>query len=1708
MSTRRAPRLDERRAADFAAELRARARVWLPSWDLADGEGDFGRALLDIAARFSAEVAERLDEAGDKMRRGFLDWLAVGREAARPARMPVVFKLTDGASAAVLAPAPVRMQADAAGVPVIFETSTDVRVVPGAVTTVVAVDADRDAYFIAPPGLSDLTALEPVPTEWQLQSFASVGAKRLQLDPAEGLKKDLIVEAGGHHYRLAQVDGNLVTIEPPLETELAERSRVAKVSTFAPFEASARNWQAHALYLGDADLLNIEAEATIFVVGATALSAGMTWEYWGTRDGDDLVDWQPLTPAPGAEQTVRGALALTKPKGTIEEREIAGRNSRWIRAFTPTLAVDAKPFTSDAIGLRINGGKDCNSYPECPPPTPVDSPAAEAMANTTPLVLDGVFFPLGKEPKQFDAFYLGSQEAFSKKGAKVQLCFELAEPTFAALSAVQTGSQADGVLAGVGKDGALHLLAFDPGSGNLTKFRQREPLQPPMPGFNSVQNPGATISLDVNEGWRLPTWSEVEVPASPEQGFLVATIGGNAVWVWHEHPDRQFSGWAPSFELPAVDDTPAVQGLVYLAGTPPLLALLLNERLFLRDWPSGTTWNEVPTLEDGDEDEPVALESIVPVLVENAEGQFVTSAASGMVGVSTDGRLFHVATDGFCTEIDPATNFSRVVRPVAVETGGDRIVIAVKQTSPPQLWAIRDSGTPEQVPFEDADTIVGPLDAVLIEGADPPHERIHVLAAVRDSGPGHLTTWAPFASGANATKLDSPVTTSGGRVGGAATAIANYVVIPGPTADVLVTDFDPARRRVRQATIGVGIVAPATLSMLAVDDLILREHDDEAEHRRITRAGLTKSGEIFYAIEDTFPEEATGLFAYDLSEVLQGSFDGTTDQWTLDTSDHATATNAWIWIVDQFYHVDSIVDPQAIPRVAVISSPTGTVNPPDGPYVPPLVVNGRVAPYMALDPGSNGDWDAALLDRLKIIFPDEDPSEQSAKAFDIGVGNRPVVVVLGAEFQQPVNQPADFIIDAATGEWQRKLGQTASNPELSWEYWNGKGWWGLDVTFDTTLHLKQTGAVRFTVPRDIAPSDWAGKTNQWIRARLIGGDYGREKVTVTTTDLGNNKTEQTIERSTEGIRAPSVVELHISYFVCEDVLPTFVLAQDSGSFRDQSDANRTPGAIVEAFVPLNLLLGRLEDAAPRSDATTDCPPACPCGTPDRPDRSMAPAESPGQRTTTRATGRALFIGVNASLSEAPVNVLMLVDERSYTDFAPMRIDTIVADRFVPIVADDSTRALGESGVLSMTFAVPPARRDMFGQVLALAWLRLRPAERATDTAAWRPTVRGVYLNAVWARATETLTRELLGSSEGAPWLSFTLQRPPVLRHTLELRVKEPLGEEERDALRGIDERRVLSAVDGLPGEWVLWDQVIDPSDCGPDARVYSLDEATGVIRFGDGLHGMIPPIGRDSIVAFSYQRTEPGPANAATVPANTIAARTALNLITPVESVEAVVAADHAAGGAPAETDDRVLRFGFARVRHRNRAVTLQDLEDLALQSSPDIVQARAARRGASVRLTIVMRGANPIPTAAQVRELRRVLLEQAAVALSAPKALRIEGPTLRPLRIDLELRVETLDVAGAVGRDVKARLARIFDTATGGIDGLGWGLGVQPSPDDVTFALLDTPHLESLLDVGLYEIAADGRERPWPSSLTQTDLVVLAEDPVRLHFATAEVTA
>jgi hypothetical protein len=1682
-----APPLDERRTQEFVSELLERASAWIPSWSANSDEPDFGRALIEIAGRFSSEVAERLDRVGEKMRAGFLDWLAVRGDAARPARMPVVFKLADSATAPVVAEAPVRMQAPTADAPVVFETETTVCLVPGGIGAIVAVDADADEYYLPPPGLSDLNPLQPLPIQWRLKSFSPQKSNKLQLDPDSGLTPGMVIELAAAQYQITQVQGDIVTIDPPLLQDV-ESELVNKVSSFLPFDGAAHNWQEHVLYLGDMDLFNIEAPASIEISQAKNLVTGFRWEYSGKVDGTDA-DWQPLTIAPDAEQTVPGLL-LKKAKGSIEPKIVAGTNSRWIRAVITTATGSTPRLSANQLTVKVN----CAAVPGCPATAAVQSPPSDAMANTTPLVLSGPFYPLGRVPRQFDAFYLGNAEAFSKKGAKASICFEMSDPTFNVLSPVPNSNWGN-TLAGVGADRALHLLQFDSTQRSLVKFRDREQLQPPSPKFNASPEPSNPIALDSNPPWRLPIW--LDPPASATPDFLVGTTAGLDIWLWRETQVQTQSGWVSfgTLPVPSPPQGTTVDGWVFLGGAaPPSLVALCNGTLFVSPWGGVPQWNEVDPTDAG---VAVVLKAIVPIYEETAAGDLSTWAVSGLLAVAANNTMYQVnIATGVCTALPPI-GVSFDVRPVAVQSagGGPPLIIAFARSLPDTIAMYHSVFGESSVALAANESLRGFDVSLDTSGA------LNFLASVHEQGADYLASWLPqTALGGQIQVFRSTVPPGLSEIGGVPTAIPGYVIIPGSHGDELVADIDFANRFSINANVYAAVVASnSTPSFQASDTVAL----DAGVSRQITESGTTKDNEVLYPIDHAFAAGSSGtIYGFHSSgPPLTGNVTAATSSLSLDPADTQTVQDSLLLIGTLVYRVTNVAAGIATLNPAPAADIAGAH------YWNPVPINGRLAPFLRLD-ATNNNWDSALLDHATIVFPvPASPAIQKAKAFSVASGNRPILVVLNNDWSvapPATPPPITLVIDGAVGSWSHLVGDTSSNPALSWEYWNGKGWWNLDNVVDGTQNLKSTGALQFNVPNDIASSDWGGKTNFWIRARLVGGDYGQEEVKVITTTNSSGQTVQTVERSSDNIKAPLILDFQVSYSICDPVLPTYVLSKDSGSTRDQSDANRTGGAVVEAFVPLGLTLGRLSGPASQTNPPVACPPECTCQS-----GSAIIAATPNPTASpiafAPATGRAILIGLTSPPSGAPVNILLLVDtERPFDAFAPMKIEALVGDRFIPIVTKDSTRALGESGVLSLSFELAPTLRELFGQ--NLCWIRLTPVNN-NAVGTWMPTLRGVYLNAVWASATETLTRELVGSSQGAPNLTLTLARPPLLADSLELRVKEPLGEEERTALQEQDSQLVKN-IPELPGDWVLWKSVTDPGDEAPTARVYALDESIGEIRFGDGQHGMIPPIGTDSIVAFSYQRTEPGTPGSNDVPANTITARTQLNLVSPVPTVEAAFAADDAAGGAAPESVDRVVRFGTAKLRHRERVVSAQDLEDIALESSPKIVQASCLQRTGYLRLIIVMKGANPQPSAAEVRELSRLLLAAAPPGLSTSNVLRIKGPTVRKLRIELTLRIEDLDYAGDVSNSAVKSLTALFDTATGGVTKDGWALGDSPTDIDIAIALTDTPRLEAIENVTLVEVGDQDSESPWPQSLGPNELVMPAADPVRIQFTVPEAVA
>lgn len=232
--------------------------------------------------------------------------------------------------------------------------------------------------------------------------------------------------------------------------------------------------------------------------------------------------------------------------------------------------------------------------------------------------------------------------------------------------------------------------------------------------------------------------------------------------------------------------------------------------------------------------------------------------------------------------------------------------------------------------------------------------------------------------------------------------------------------------------------------------------------------------------------------------------------------------------------------------------------------------------------------------------------------------------------------------------------------------------------------------------------------------------------------------------------------------------------------------------------------------------------------------------------------------------------------------------------------DDEDASPGPiSGELRGVGGFPPAVEDGEFEERIVAWIRVF---RTGDV---HPVVRWCVPNVAEVTQRVTVSRERIGSGRGTPYQVFQLAKTPVVSDSLVVQVQ----------------------VNGV--EWVTCDRVDDLTFSGRDDLHFTLDPASGIIRFGDGLNGRMPQVG-EALRALSYQTSRGSEGN---VGANAIKRVTRGG---PTDTVAITVVNDlPMTRGADAATLLDLERLAPAALRTRDRCVAAQDFIDIAMRT-PD----------------------------------------------------------------------------------------------------------------------------------------------------------------------------
>jgi hypothetical protein len=578
---------------------------------------------------------------------------------------------------------------------------------------------------------------------------------------------------------------------------------------------------------------------------------------------------------------------------------------------------------------------------------------------------------------------------------------------------------------------------------------------------------------------------------------------------------------------------------------------------------------------------------------------------------------------------------------------------------------------------------------------------------------------------------------------------------------------------------------------------------------------------------------------------------------------------------------------------------------------------------------------------------------------------------------------------------------------LAWEHWDGEAqaWVPVADLADGTGNLVAGGTVAFRLGAKVAPRTVNGVAGHWLRVRIDRGDYGAD-VTYEPVDPKDITKGYVVKPPT--FAPPSLARLKICYAleISDDPPPRLVVRN---------------GWLLEP-VPAGtdcLLFRATAEDCPALYLGFVLPPGRQ-GFPNAAVSLLLDLEEPGEAEDEAAATGPPHLAWEAWLGEA-------------TDWRPVAVR-------------DDTEGLSRAGVIELLVPAGFARRLEFGR--DRYWLRCR---WSGGRFAFPPRLRRVVPNTVMAADARLVPAEILGSSDGGAGQRFVTASRPVLAGDVILEVREP------DLPSSAEHAALAASLGGKPvaaeaGEavWVRWREVAEFSGSGPRDRDFVLDRVAGEVRFGDGANGLIPPCGADNL----RLRYRTGGGSGGNRPAGTVT-----GMLTTLPYVAGVTNPLPAAGGADAETPQAVLERGPRLIRHRDRAVTREDFEDLALSASPGVARARCAplrdlaasdprsERPGWVSVIVVPRSEAALPVPG------RILLTQVAAHLDARRSplltLRVVPPVYRSVSLEVEVVAASLDRAAAVKAGVAEALAQFLHPLTGGFDGSGWDFGREPHRSD-----------------------------------------------------------
>lgn len=453
--------------------------------------------------------------------------------------------------------------------------------------------------------------------------------------------------------------------------------------------------------------------------------------------------------------------------------------------------------------------------------------------------------------------------------------------------------------------------------------------------------------------------------------------------------------------------------------------------------------------------------------------------------------------------------------------------------------------------------------------------------------------------------------------------------------------------------------------------------------------------------------------------------------------------------------------------------------------------------------------------------------------------------------------------------------------------------------------------------------------------------------------------------------------------------------------------------------------------------------------------------------------KSLYIGFDRPPVGSPIRMLWVTEDILMGQRGNIQWEYENSRGFREMSIADLTGHLARSGTVTFVGAEDFYKTSRFGE--EMYWIRLRDIDdfySDENKKVVYPILSGLWMNAVKIRHTEREETETFTLNYYKEDCCFKLMHGNI--DTIAVEVME--GNEEEKY-------------------WTVWEEVFDIELQPEGSKVYQIDRIGGVLRFGNGMHGSVPPLGIPNGIRVHYRCGGGSKGNVGQGKVTKLN-RTA-GFVTGVSNPMMMW------GGLDAETPAEAIKRYSARLHHGNRALTVSDYEKLAVEASGVLQKvrcfggknAKGEKEAGAVTLVIYPKdgyGDKEFFHAVQ-KDIQNYLATRMDPVILARGQFYITEPKMVGIHVRAEVTVEDFQDIFQVRHSVGQKIHSFLDPVKGHFDGSGWDIGQFPDALQIQNILKDIPKITWISKIYLmtYVSGNKGRQEVEPEYIRRHPYVL-----------------